>query len=135
MPRRSSTSSNTTIVPSSLDPAGVHHQQQQQQQQRPDSAASPESPFSSTTTPSSGNHKRDLSTDVLSPAESSAASPKYSRDNAGAQDDRPKKRRAGPGSRSVTTLTPEQLKRKRANGMSCGDPALPLVCYTGKSGQ
>jgi hypothetical protein len=34
------------------------------------------------------------------------------------QDQRTKKRRAGPGSRGVANLTPEQLAKKRANGDS-----------------
>lgn len=65
-----------------------------------------------------GTHQRGLSIHDAaadSPAESNA-----SPDDSGGlapEDQRIKKRKGGPGSRGVANLTPEQLAKKRANGM------------------
>jgi len=58
------------------------------------------------------DNKRGPPVDGPSPA---AGSPNST--EAGGAPDAAKKRRTGPGSRGVANLTPEQLAKKRANGM------------------
>lgn len=107
-PTAATTTTTTTTATSSAAPSADSHTPAA-------SIGSPSAAYHST------GHKRGLSQslDGHSPAESNASSPHPLRDNTSAPDDqRAKKRKPGPGSRGVANLTPEQLAKKRANGMS-----------------
>ncbi|KAI0137341.1 BZIP transcription factor [Xylariales sp. AK1849] len=101
------TASTSTIHKSPANSAQAQHPQTAH-------ASTADSPSGAPVPGGIGLHKRGLSSDAQSPAESNASSQPRG-DNAGPDGQRTKKRRTGPGSRGVANLTPEQLAKKRAN--------------------